>query len=174
MLLFYRSVPACAHRYTRCILKSYMTCFQMFLTPLHEIVCSNLVCCDSSKLATSAGAKPVIDLREVLVTILEKLCEWPYATKQLGKHEHARGLETEQHLLLFRKMSNHDNEQEVKEMDQERILLSLIVDRGTLVNLTYTFDTCRNQRPALHVLATQEQNLLSKSAPSTNTMRGQL
>lgn len=77
-------------------------------------------------------------------------------------------------LAFVQKMSNRDNEQEFKAMDQERILLSLIVDRGTLVNLTYTFDICRNQRPALHVLATQEQNLLSKSVPSTSTMRGQL
>lgn len=36
---------------------------------------------------SQTGAKPVIDLREVLVTILEKLCEWPYATKYIGEFD---------------------------------------------------------------------------------------
>lgn len=42
------------------------------------------------KLRTLSGAKPVIDLREALVNILEKLCAWPYATKQLGRQQNAK------------------------------------------------------------------------------------
>ncbi|CAL1160358.1 unnamed protein product [Cladocopium goreaui] len=33
------------------------------------------------------GARPVVDLREVLVNILEKLCAWPYATKHIGEFD---------------------------------------------------------------------------------------
>ncbi|CAK9003653.1 unnamed protein product [Durusdinium trenchii] len=37
--------------------------------------------------SSQAGAKPVVDLREVLVTVFEKLCAWPYATKHLGEFD---------------------------------------------------------------------------------------